>query len=317
MQKLSIAIPTYNRRKQLQNQLNKLFKQDLSKVEDIIVIDNHSSYNIKELLDTYNSKKIRLIINPINIGMSTNLQSPFLYCKTEWLWLLSDDDEALDNSIDKINEKIEKATNDTGLIKFSLLNKNSTQSNKKINKLTEFIDYYHNKKTIRKGEIIFMSTNVFNVNVLKDYLIYSFSYSYSYVGFIVPVFIALDDEKISVDFVSDQIVEYIPPRDEGYRLDDVGIGLSILSHLNLKLNRFYHKKFMEIMTPISYFQIFKFLLSNSDQNNPKKFNIIYSNSFKYYLNIFEKVLCKLLEASLYVKKTSVLFNLVKKILKKP
>lgn len=317
MQKLSIAIPTYNRRKQLQNQLNSLFKQDLSKVEDIIVIDNHSNYNIKELLDTYNSKKIRLIINPINIGMSTNLQSPFLYCKTKWLWLLSDDDEALDNSIEKINEKIEKATNNTGLIKFSLLNKNSSQSNKKINKLTEFIDYYHNEKPIRKGEIIFMSTNVFNVNVLKDYLIHSFSYSYSYVGFIVPVFMALDDEKISADFVSDQIVEYIPPRDEGYRLDDVGIGLSILSHLNLKLNRSYLKKFMEIMTPISYFQIFKFLLSNLDQNNPKKFNIIYSNSFKYYLNIFEKTLCKLLEVSLYFKKTYVLFSLVKKILKKP
>ena len=316
MQKLSIAIPTYNRRKQLQNQLNSLFKQDLSKVEDIIVIDNHSNYNIKELLDTYNSKKIRLIINPINIGMSTNLQSPFLYCKTEWLWLLSDDDETLDNSIEKINEKIEKATNNTGLIKFSLLNKNSTQSSKKINKLTEFIDYYYNEKPIRKGEIIFMSTNVFNVNVLKDYLIYSFSYSYSYVGFIVPVFVALDDEKISVNFVSDQIVEYIPPRDEGYRLDDVGKGFSILSYLNLKLNRSYLKKFMEIMTPISYFQIFKFLLSNSDRNNPKTFNIIYSNSFKYYLNIFEKILCKLLEVSLHLKITYILFRKLKYILKK-
>ena len=65
MKELSIGIPTYNRENRLKKQLQSLLNQDLSEIEEIIVVDNNSNYNIKKFIESLNSDKIKLIINPI------------------------------------------------------------------------------------------------------------------------------------------------------------------------------------------------------------------------------------------------------------
>lgn len=45
--KLTIGIPTYNREKQLENQLKNILKQDLSGLEEILIIDNNSDYDVE------------------------------------------------------------------------------------------------------------------------------------------------------------------------------------------------------------------------------------------------------------------------------
>jgi len=102
--KITIGIPTYNRENQLRNQLQCKIKQDLTFVEEIIIVDNHSNYDIVNSISELNCTKLRLITNPFNIKMATNMEMPFLYCKTEWLWLLSDDDEVLPDSINTITD---------------------------------------------------------------------------------------------------------------------------------------------------------------------------------------------------------------------
>ena len=310
MKELSIGIPTYNRKKQLKKQLESLLAQDLSEVEEIIVLDNNSNYNIKKLIDSLNSNKIKLIINPINQGMSINVLNPFLYCKTKWLWLLSDDDLTLKSSISNILEGIRNSYYDTGLIQFSLFDHQESFYSKNLN---QYIDYYFNESEIRKGEIVFLSTKVFNVEVLNKYLAKGFEYSYTYIGFLIPIFIALNEQKISVFFNSNKIVEYLPPEGDEWNFDKVGKGLSTLSHLDLDLNKKYKKKMLEVFMPISYVEMYKFYLSNKHAKNASNYDIIYHNSYKFYLNIFQKSIYQIFKNSLKISLTYIVFKYIKRI----
>lgn len=310
MKELSIGIPTYNRKKQLKKQLESLLAQDLSKVEEIIVLDNNSNYNIKKLIDSLNSNKIKLIINPINQGMSINVLNPFLYCKTKWLWLLSDDDLTLKSSISNILEGIRNSYYDTGLIQFSLFDH---QESFNATNLNHYIDYYFNENEIRKGEIVFLSTKVFNVEILQKYLAKGFEYSYTYIGFLIPIFIALNEQKISIFFNSNKIVEYLPPEGDEWNFDKVGKGLSTLSHLDLDLNKKYKKKMLEVFMPISYVEMYKFYLSNKHAKNATNYDIIYHNSYKFYLNIFQKSIYQIFKNSLKISLTYIVFKYIKRI----
>ena len=288
MDKLSIGIPTYNRKKQLKNQIGRLLKQDLSEVDEILIIDNNSDYNVRKLIDSFSSNKLKLITNKFNIGASTNGINPFLFSKTEWLWILSDDDEVLENAIEIIIYKIKNIDPNTGMVKFSLQKDNLPEA-KVVNNLNDYIDYYYNEKEIRHGELIFISTSIYNTKNLNNYLGSAFIFSYTHAGFLVPVIFGLNEKKISVSFVSEPIVKYLPPDDNGWNLGRVGLGLSTFSHLNLSLNKSYFKKFVEIMTPISFVEMFKFLIQENSINNQIKYELIYNNSYKYYLNFFQRI----------------------------
>ena len=78
--------------------------------------------------------------------------NPFLYCKTKWLWLLSDDDITLKNSVNNVLKSIRESSSDTGLIQFSLFR---NQKSSYAKNLYQYIDHYFNESEIRKGEIVF------------------------------------------------------------------------------------------------------------------------------------------------------------------
>ena len=94
---LTIVIPTFNRKERLLNQLDHLLQQDISKGIKIIIIDNHSNYDVKEVVREKYSKivfsNVEIIVRPFNIGLGAAITMPFLLCKTDWLWILGDDDE--------------------------------------------------------------------------------------------------------------------------------------------------------------------------------------------------------------------------------
>ena len=46
---LSIVIPTYNRKEQLSRLLDSVFSQDLSNLNEIIIVDNNSDYEIHDI----------------------------------------------------------------------------------------------------------------------------------------------------------------------------------------------------------------------------------------------------------------------------
>lgn len=314
--KLTIGIPTYNREKQLENQLKNILKQDLSGLEEILIIDNNSDYDVEGLIVSLNCSKIRLVRNQFNIKMSTNMEMPFLYCKTEWLWLLSDDDEVLPNSINTVLNQIEISSPNIGMIKFAIDRPSSMQKETIVNTLEEYIDYYYNEKPIRRGDLVFISTNLYNVKNLKKHIGSAFEYSYTYIGFLVPVLQALSENNIGVKFSSVPVVKYLPPREGNYSFATVGKGLSTLSHLPLDITIEYWKKFLEITMSISFRSLILGCLKEEDILLVKDFVIIYNNIYRYYIPLSGKITVKLffilMTTSITRKLTYSLYKLIGK-----
>ena len=115
---LTIAIPTYNRGPFLKECLSRIILQTNEYVDDIeiLISDNCSTDNTKEIVQNYVDKGIKLTYNRNieNLGMDDN----FIYCfknaKSKYVWLLSDDDYILDGAIKHILEILKN--NNFGLI---------------------------------------------------------------------------------------------------------------------------------------------------------------------------------------------------------
>ena len=101
---LTIYIPTYNRGTSLQKQLNAINSSiDKSKIV-VMVNDNYStdiSYVDVEkycLQNDYNYNK-----NHFNIGADANIFNGFMeFYRSEYIWILSDDDLLTDEAVSKI-----------------------------------------------------------------------------------------------------------------------------------------------------------------------------------------------------------------------
>jgi len=286
---LSIIIPTFNRKDQLENQLKLIFKSRIDLIEEIVIIDNHSDYNISELVASFNSDKIRLIVQPFNIKVHNNIAFSFFHAQTEWFWLLSDDDKIEEDAIEKIIDEIERVPSNVAMIKFARTN--SPQNNYIANNLKNFIDYYYNEKVIRKGDLVFISTNIYNIARLKKYLGYAFEYAYTYVPQIIPIIKGLEEENISIKFSNKNIVKYLSPREGNYSFAVVGKGLSTLSHIQLSLSDDYWRKFLNVTMSISYRLMISWSLKFESVNEIK---IIYNNIYRYYIPLRGKLIVKML-----------------------
>ncbi len=285
---LTICITSYNRKIRLLKQLHAIKNcKEYSKIYEILIIDNHSNkFNAKNLIADFNDSKIRIVIHPINMGMSTNICMPLLFCRSKWLWTLSDDDLVSSDSIGKILEEISLHGN-IGFIKFSRENSVCVQNDCIINDLYDFIDYYHSEKILRRGDLIFISTNVFNMEIISNYTTEAFNYSYSYIGFLIPVLFALQN-KVRIKISSKSIVKYIQPDGDGYSYGTVGKGLSIVSHLPLRVNKKYKKKLINMLMSITLLSLIRKYLIH-DGVTLEDIKICYNNSYKQYYKFYHKI----------------------------
>lgn len=284
---LSIVIPTFNREKQLEKQLRLIVSSNIELIEEVVVIDNCSQYNIECLLESISCNKIRLVKQPFNVKVHNNIARAFAEVRTEWMWLLSDDDEIDKNAIDSIWIEISEAPLNIGLIKFA--RHNSQQKNFLCSTLVDFIDYYYQEKVKRRGDLVFISTNVFNVKNISNYLSYAFEYAYTYVPHLVPVIKGLNDSEFTVLFSDLSIVKYLPPREGWYSFGTVGKGLSTLSHIPLNVSKKYKKKFLNITMSITYLTLIRGFLNNDKIDKLDDFKIIYNNIYRYYISTKGKI----------------------------
>ena len=70
--KVSVLMPTYNSAKYIEFAIEDIIKQDYSNWE-LIIIDDGSKDNTKEILEKYRSEKIRVFFMPMNMGISAAL----------------------------------------------------------------------------------------------------------------------------------------------------------------------------------------------------------------------------------------------------
>jgi glycosyltransferase involved in cell wall biosynthesis len=284
---LSIVIPSFNRSIQLKRLLDSIFDQNHSNLYEIIVVDNNSDYDIYDVLKKYPKKKLRIIRNVFNIHMASNVMSAFLHCETKWMWLISDDDVVCKDAFSIIEKKIIENSN-VCYLKFSTEGINiGLEKNLKVNNLEEFIDYYNNDKLIRRGNLVFVSNGVFNLDKIYPYLGFGFEFSYTYIPHLIPVFMNLNN-NIPMVFCEEKIIEYKHPENGTWSFAKVGLGLSTLSHLPLKLDNKYFKFFLNITMCVTYRSLFSFLLDNEINNSRRIYTNVYYNVYRYYLTPFQK-----------------------------
>ena len=104
----SIVIPTYNRSADLRFALFCILRQRFDDYE-IVVSDNCSTDNTKEVVDRFNDVRIRYCRNHVNIGMIANQKAAIEKAQGRYIFLLGDDDVLVyDTSLDEIYQEIIK-----------------------------------------------------------------------------------------------------------------------------------------------------------------------------------------------------------------
>jgi len=105
---LTIAIPTYNRLKLLDETLQSVLRQVTPQVE-ILVCSNASQDGTDDLMEGYCKKYefIRYLKSDINRGIDANIHKCTEEARGEFVHLLSDDDILLPGAIDELLRKIE------------------------------------------------------------------------------------------------------------------------------------------------------------------------------------------------------------------
>ena len=155
---LTIAIPTYNRAKYLQESLLHITNQlNIQNQEiDIIVSDNCSTDNTQEVVEKYIQLgyTISYIKNEINKGADFNIAQCYQLAKTQFVLALSDDDYLVENSINTILEVI-KNNLKSGLIHIHIhSNVNEKKIFNKFTNVNEFVEKIHYWVTFISGNIV-------------------------------------------------------------------------------------------------------------------------------------------------------------------
>jgi glycosyltransferase involved in cell wall biosynthesis len=107
--KLSICILTFNRIKQLQEELDSILSQVIANNSiEILISDDASTDNTEEIIHHYMERfdYIRYIRNAKNIGLDRNLISCIQYASGDYVSLFSDDDIVLPGTFDCILDLI-------------------------------------------------------------------------------------------------------------------------------------------------------------------------------------------------------------------
>lgn len=286
MKKLSIIILTYNRKKRLLQQLHSIYNQPEVQDVDIEIIDNHSDYDvyqtIKEEFGDDTIHNLHVSVNPVNFGMEANLAMPFLHCKTEWLWTLSDDDVTEPDSIATILNDIERYPN-TAVFKYQINTSTHRFEDTDISSLPELIDFYLSGNA-GTGHLIFLSNNVYNNRIAMEYYGKTLSNCYSCIAQMLPMFYILDANAGIVKMRDKLLVNFVLPEPGSgypYLYTAVEISSTMMFKFNLS-NHYYRKLGFLVTNGFSHYRLGLTALEMEDRKRGRfLYEQVYSRAYKH------------------------------------
>lgn len=107
MPKVSIVIPTRNRAHVLKTALASALRQTYEDLE-IVVSDNYSTSDTKELVDSFKNTKIRYIRTNKALDMPNSWEFAFHHAKGEYITYLTDDSYLLASAIERALSELER-----------------------------------------------------------------------------------------------------------------------------------------------------------------------------------------------------------------
>lgn len=96
---ISVIITTYNRLNVLPRAINSVLNQTYPNFE-LIIIDGGSNYNVEEIINQYNDKRIRFFKQKENKGMLADRNLGFRLSQGKYIAILDDDDELLKDALE-------------------------------------------------------------------------------------------------------------------------------------------------------------------------------------------------------------------------
>lgn len=209
--RLTILIPTYNRKGRLLETLRSISSQGYWGEYDIVIVDNCSNYNVEDAISAALPDAFCRMIEVqrwfFNTGMSTNISIAFEFARTKWCWFLSDDDTILDGALSQIF-KDTKEHSSVAAIKYSIENI-CCYDDTTLSSIEEWAGYYINHNT---GDKCYLSM-LYNISTLYPYLSESTIHSYSYLSFWIPVWRAINETDSYMFMSSAQLYKYKPNND--------------------------------------------------------------------------------------------------------
>lgn len=294
MKNLTIIILTYNRKERLLQQLHSIYNQPESSDVLIEIIDNHSDYDVYAAIqDEFGKEKtsnLHVNVNPVNFGMEANLATPFLYCKTEWMWTLSDDDTTEPDSIATILNDIKKYP-DTAVFKYQINTSANRYLDRNVTTLPELIDFYLDGNA-GSGHLIFLSNNVYNSKIAMDNYGPTLSHCYSCIAQMLPMFHILDTKAGIVRMRSKQLVNFgrsEPGTGYPYLYTAVEISSTIMFKYNLS-NNYYRKLGFLVTNGFAHYRLCLAALEMEDRQRGRfLYEQVYSRSFKHSGHFIDKI----------------------------
>lgn len=186
---LTIGIPTYNRKNQLTNCLNRICPLITGEVQ-VLVIDNGSDkYDFSEFIKPYVDKYgVIAYQNKKNVGIDANQAKVFEMCDTKWLWMLGDDDFIMENAIADVLMIIKQNSNAI----YINLNSNFVGTVSGIKGFAEAM-----KLKWAYGHSFFISECLHNIEAASSDIYWHYRYLSSYTGQILRVMKHLVDSPNS------------------------------------------------------------------------------------------------------------------------
>ena len=99
--KLSVAFIVYNGSNYMEQQLDSILNQTV-KVDEIVVCEDNSTDNTKEILEKYNKSNpglFKILHNTQNLGSNKNAEKAIQHCTGDIVFLSDQDDEWFDNKV--------------------------------------------------------------------------------------------------------------------------------------------------------------------------------------------------------------------------
>jgi glycosyltransferase involved in cell wall biosynthesis len=261
---LSICIPTYNRAIILKNTLSNLVLQDISRVE-IIISDNASTDETYEVVKEFDDYGINYYCNSKNQGFTYNLIKVMEYANTDYLTLVSDEDDV---NVNNILASIDELTSSSvGVILGTVLTseKEVVRSFKTEIKVSSFRTFYsYGFKVASMSGIVFKRSNIDFTDLWREF---NSSPSYGFLD-VYPHVYVFNRILLENDLATDKRI-FAMIRERGIHYPEKINGLGYFHPLNrfeqLKKKLLFVKKYSQFNFFESRLLVFRLLRLFKDQ----------------------------------------------------
>lgn len=254
---LSICIPSYNRHDHaLDTALSLLDQITLDSVK-LVVIDNFSDINYQTHFEQ-NSKALSYIESGLltvyrnfaNIGMSANFMRCFEIGDSEWLWMVSDDDNPRSDAVETVLNAIREFGTRAGCIKF----RSGLYDDVDVcNTFDKFVDYNSRSKD-NFNSSIFISNSIYKRCDFNKYVGIGYHYAYTYIPHFMMVSYYVYDGGTIVN-INNVVVDYVVP-EIGYSYSMVaGLGVGSPKNIILDVPSDIYSKYQSIFFPHNDFKV--------------------------------------------------------------